>query len=251
MYLDNNLGSMKGCIMNYIDFFKRQAKNLLKDYQTRKPYSDGNITVYEYEPKYFDIDSIFVDFGNLNSIFYKYRCSEDDFKLGNAQHIIALMVGFKNWNELIKASEDELKLAKMLFDNQEKISIADFILAMEMYKNDYDIDTNLHFKFQWLEEYLKSDTFTTFPVYSLSTLKKRGWSNNAEKFNQSETQTSGSSSPQKQPQSEKTEYINNSFDNILCLHCGNICPADKEFIHAPDCDAMDWDLIPTNEPVNV
>ena len=68
--------------MNYIDFFKRQAKNLLKDYQTRKPYSDGNITVYEYEPKYFDIDSIFVDFGNLNSIFYKYRCSEDDFKLG-------------------------------------------------------------------------------------------------------------------------------------------------------------------------
>ena len=76
-----------------------------------------DLCIYEYEPKYFNIDSIFVDFGNLNSIFYKYRCSEDDFKLGNAQHIIALMVGFKNWNELIKASEDELKLAKMLFDN--------------------------------------------------------------------------------------------------------------------------------------
>jgi len=40
-----------------------------------------------------------------------------------AQHIIALMSGFDKWADLVKASEAELDLAKLLFDNQDKISI--------------------------------------------------------------------------------------------------------------------------------
>jgi hypothetical protein len=52
-----------------------------------------------------------------------WEWDEDNFTLMNAQHIIANMVGFRKWTELIKASESELELAKLLLDNQDKISL--------------------------------------------------------------------------------------------------------------------------------
>ena len=101
--------------MKNIDYFKLQAKNLFRDYKTKKPYVDDidGETYYKYTPKYFDIDQIFLD----------YDWDEEKFSLMNAQHLIANMVGFRKWNDLIKASETELELAKLLFDNQDKISI--------------------------------------------------------------------------------------------------------------------------------
>ena len=50
--------------MKNIDYFKLQAKNLLKDYQTRYLSEDGNI--YEYEPKFFDIVGIFLEYGIMD-----------------------------------------------------------------------------------------------------------------------------------------------------------------------------------------
>ena len=97
--------------MTPIAHFKLQAKNLHKDYKTKSKASGDDI--YTYDPKYFDIDSIVVDFD----------LDEDNFTLMNAQHIIAYLAGFEKWNELIKASETKLKLAKLLFDNAHKISI--------------------------------------------------------------------------------------------------------------------------------
>jgi hypothetical protein len=38
-----------------------------------------------------------------------------------AQHIIANMVGFRRWAELVNVSEPELELAKSLFDNQDRV----------------------------------------------------------------------------------------------------------------------------------
>lgn len=107
--------------MSHIEYFKRQAKNLFKDYKTKKPYieeSDG-YTYYEYEPKFFDIDRIFVDFD----------WPEEDFTLMKAQHFIAMLTGFRKWNDLIRASEKELELARLLFDNQDKLYLEDW----EMY----------------------------------------------------------------------------------------------------------------------
>ncbi len=104
--------------MTQIAYFKRQAKNLFKDYKTKTPYIDnvdGN-SYYKYDPKYFDIDGILID----------YDYDEDDFSLMKAQHIIALMIGFDKWADLLKASEAELELAKLLFDNQDKIGIEDW-----------------------------------------------------------------------------------------------------------------------------
>ena len=93
--------------MKNIDYFKLQAKNLLKDYQTRYLSEDGDI--YEYEPKFFDIVGIFLE----------YDIMDDDknfeFKLGNAQHLIAQMAGFASWKDLTTAPEtDQLKARKSL-----------------------------------------------------------------------------------------------------------------------------------------
>lgn len=120
IYLDNKLGHQIR-LMTHIAYFKRQAKNLLKDYKTKTPYLDklGGNSYYKYDPKYFDIDGILVAF-NYN---------EDDFCLMKAQHIIALLGGFDKWADLSKASEPELELAKAIFDNPDKINIDDW----EMY----------------------------------------------------------------------------------------------------------------------
>lgn len=115
--------------MTHIEYFKLQAKNLFKDFKTKtKPFD-----LYEYNPQYFDIDRIVVD----------YDFDEDNFSLMNAQHIISLMAGFKKWTDLLRASEAELILAKLLFDNQDKISVDDwemYIASVERDNNDLEFD---------------------------------------------------------------------------------------------------------------
>lgn len=93
--------------MTNIDYFKLQAKNLLKDYQTRHLSEDGDI--YEYEPKFFDIVGIFLEYDIMDDD------KDFEFKLGNAQHLIAQLAGFSSWKELITAPEsDQLKARKSL-----------------------------------------------------------------------------------------------------------------------------------------
>lgn len=78
----------------------------------------------DYSPQYFDIVGV---------ILY-FDIDEDDFSLMKAQHIIANMVGFSKWAELVKAPEPELELAKLLFDNQDSVSLDDwkmYIISME------------------------------------------------------------------------------------------------------------------------
>ena len=104
--------------MQPIEYFKLQAKNLFRDYKTQYAYlvdADGT-SHYTYKPKYFDVDGIVLD----------YDLDEDNFSLMRAQHVIAQMVGFRKWTDLLKASEAELELAKLLFDNQHKLSIEDW-----------------------------------------------------------------------------------------------------------------------------
>ncbi len=125
--------------MTHTEFFKLQAKNLFKDYQTKAKVFDQVIGdyLYEYSPKYFDIDSIVLDFD----------IDEEDFSLMKAQHIIAKMIGFRKWTDLLSASEVEQELAKLLFDNQDKISAEDwemYILGTESDNNTtFDSDTRL------------------------------------------------------------------------------------------------------------
>ena len=134
-YLDNELGNHKDYVMKHIDFFKLQAKNLFKDYKTQFVDESG---IYDYKPKYFDINRIFVDF-NWN---------EENLSLMKIQHIFAVLIGFKSWAALVNASESEQELAKLLFDNQHKIFLDDwemYIAGVEHgHKTTYDTEWNVN-----------------------------------------------------------------------------------------------------------
>lgn len=103
----------KECIMKIIEYFKLQAKNLHKDFKTQKPYFDplSGDNLFEYAPKFFDVDALVTDFD----------IDEDHFTLMNSQHIIAKLAGFDKWTEMLKVSPSALELAKLLFDNMHKI----------------------------------------------------------------------------------------------------------------------------------
>ena len=117
--------------MSHIDYFKLQAKNLFRDYQTQYLDESGRVPIYAYKPSYFDIDRIFVEFD----------WNEENISLMKIQHLFALLIGFESWADLVNASEAELELAKLLFDNQHKISVEDW----EMYIAGAEHDNNTTF----------------------------------------------------------------------------------------------------------
>ncbi len=98
--------------MKPIDYFKLQAKNLLKAYKSKRPDFDdldGN-TYYTYDSKYIDLDTILLE----------WDWEDERFSgLMKAQHSLALMLGYEKWGDLLKAPEAELELEKLLFDNQD------------------------------------------------------------------------------------------------------------------------------------
>lgn len=115
-------------VMTHIEYFKLQAKNLIKDFKTKTPQFDEVISdsLNEYQPQYFDIDEIILS----------YDIDEDNFSLMKAQHIIALMVGFNKWSALLKASEVELELAKLLIDNHDRIHVEDWKMYIDGVERD-------------------------------------------------------------------------------------------------------------------
>lgn len=119
--------------MKPIEFFKLQAKNLFKDYKTKTPHTDEveGYSYYKYDPKFFDIDGVFM----------YYLVDEENFSLMKAQHIIATMVGFNKWVDLLKASDIELQLAKAIFDNLDKVSLDDWEMYIHGVERDLPPDT--------------------------------------------------------------------------------------------------------------
>lgn len=97
--------------MKNIEYFKLQAKNLHKDYATQ--FFDEDEGVYDYNPKYFDVNQIVWDF-DINET--------EKFTLMNAQHIIANMVGFDKWADLIKAPDHKLSEVRAYLENHKSNS---------------------------------------------------------------------------------------------------------------------------------
>ncbi len=116
--------------MNHIDYFKQQAKKLYKDYKTQSSYveNDGH-TYYCYKPKFFDIGGIFL----------AYDWDETKFSLMKAQHFIAILTGFRKWDNLLTASDTALELARLVFDNEDKISQEEW----EMYVDRMEYENNI------------------------------------------------------------------------------------------------------------
>lgn len=125
--------------MATVEFFKKQAKNLLQDYNTRV-YNEIE-GYYEYNPRFFyDIDEIVFNFDIDKNA---------PFTLMKAQHIIARLSGFTKWTELIKASESILEIGKLLLTNRESyqeeqgyITNAESLIVedWQLYEKEYLID---------------------------------------------------------------------------------------------------------------
>ncbi|MBX3521202.1 MAG: hypothetical protein KF835_14415 [Xanthobacteraceae bacterium] len=107
--------------MRSIDFIKLQAKNLFRDYKTQTSHDDAVLgKSYAYDPKHFDIGKVLSDYKH---ILKACRWDEGNLTLMNIQHVFANMRGFEKWADFVKAFEAEPELEKLLFDNQEKLSV--------------------------------------------------------------------------------------------------------------------------------
>lgn len=150
--------------MTHIEYFKFQAKNLFKDYKTKTSYLDEVIDdyIYKYNPKYFDI----------NEIIMVYDVDEENFSLMKAQHIISLIVGFNKWPDLLKASKSELDLAKLLFDNQDKVHIEDWKMYIASAERDNNTTFDSELKLTIFKQvFLNGEFGNSFQDYRLN--KKR------------------------------------------------------------------------------
>ncbi|MDB5128350.1 hypothetical protein [Mucilaginibacter sp.] len=146
--------------MNHIDFFKLQAKNLFRDYKTQKTALDENGDSYsKYVPKFFDIDAIFED----------YEIDNEDFSLMNAQHLLAKMLRFNKWSDLINATMPELELAKLKFVNQNKIPLIEWDIQVARVEREhhmvFDPEDELDYFKHCLSHYDESVIF--YPTYLL------------------------------------------------------------------------------------
>lgn len=121
--------------MDTIDYFKLQAKNLHKDFKTKTPVLDKTATafLFEYTPRYFDVEMIISDFG----------IDEENFSLMNAQHVIAKIANFDKWASLLKALPAELELAQLLYDHQNRIDLTgwQFYIADAQAMNEDELDS--------------------------------------------------------------------------------------------------------------
>ena len=237
MNLDNSANAVKDYVMTSVEYFKLQAKNFHKDYKTRKLSAGGDI--YEYSPKYYDITGIFLD----------YDIFDDDpkfeFSLMNAQHLIAKLVGFKSWGDLIKATDTQLEIAKIklscfTFDNYDPSKIEDY----EFWVSKAEEENHTHFDDETLlmlaKYYILGEGQENVPVNVFA-----------------------------DPEPIQYEEINAQDDQseqpvmVECLHCGErflsnetklIRPkgdtdSEPEEVckHWPKCNGKIWDLIPVDE----
>lgn len=170
--------------MDALSYFKLQAKNLQKDYKTR--FFNEKERIYDYHPKYFDIVQIFLDYGIYDD------AKDFSFTLMNAQHIIARLAGFYKWNELIKASQKELELAKLLFENAEKVRIEEwkvYIDEAQIYnKTEFDAETKIEIfnkvflenndSYSFTESYKLNNKIQKYNISKFSKpLRVLGWKN--------------------------------------------------------------------------
>ncbi|HVW98734.1 MAG TPA: hypothetical protein VHA56_22390 [Mucilaginibacter sp.] len=127
-----------------IEYLKLQAKNLHKDFKTQTSSFDPKLrrNVYGYDPRFFKIDLLVNDF-NIN---------EENFKLGNAQHVIAKLCGLEKWSDLLKASPAKVELSILLYTNMDKHEVRDW----DQYVLDIETENNVklddEFKLQTFKE---------------------------------------------------------------------------------------------------
>lgn len=135
--------------MTPIAYLKLQAKNLYRDYKTKKPYVDDvdGHTYYEYAPQFFDIDGLFL----------AYDWDEEDFSLMKAQHLISLMAGFNKWSDLVNASEVEQEIGRLLLKNQDKVELIEWQMYIRNSERENDMTFDNELKLDILKNVFITD----------------------------------------------------------------------------------------------
>lgn len=206
--------------MEPINYFKLQAKNLLKDYKTR--FFNQEEGWYDYQPKNFDVTQIFLDFGINDD-------KEDfSFTLMNAQHIIAQLAGFRNWKDLANASLPEQELAHLLYDNAHKINIDEWYMYIKDAEAMNHTTFNAETKIEILKEvFLKKDLHRSWTIPYRLDLEKKRFTRPADlKENDYPTTTQlYDELDEKAKLSAIKAHQNSGYnfeldDTVECLHCG-------------------------------
>lgn len=142
-----NKRCLRSIIMPHLEFFKKEAKNLFKDWQTQSitTGSDGKIS-YHYDSKFYDVDSLFQ--------FFEWDDKDRQEQiLARAQHLLAKIAGYKNWNELIYSSETEQELAELMLRHcKNSEALIDWVQTLE-YTNigEYGVEAVLDYAKQYFE----------------------------------------------------------------------------------------------------
>lgn len=121
-------------VMSSLEYFKNQAKLLLKDYNVLKEHNfNQSDVVYDSHQDHFDINNVFSTVGKELG---------DRFTLMNAQHLVAKLSEFKDWKHLLHASEFQLKIGALKLKAY-KIGINPLILerARELVLNEIYADS--------------------------------------------------------------------------------------------------------------
>lgn len=88
--------------MTTIDYYKQQAKLLLKDYNLFKENNfNQNEAMFDEPQEHFDVHNVF---SKVN------KRTDEDITLMNAQHIIAKISDFKDWNDVLHSSESQREI---------------------------------------------------------------------------------------------------------------------------------------------
>ena len=113
--------------MDYIDYFKSQAKKFYKDFKTQYVDENDEYGIYYYRPKFWP---------DLDEIILSFDIDEDHFSLMKAQHIVAYLADFRSLNELIHASEARLEIGYYLLERREN----NFLEEWQWYKSYAKLD---------------------------------------------------------------------------------------------------------------
>lgn len=147
--------------MTPIEYLKLQAKNLHKDFKTQTSSFDPKLrrNVYEYDPRFFKIDLLVDDF-NIN---------EENFKLGNAQHVIAKLCGLEKWTDLSKASPAKIELSILLYTNMDRVEVRDWDEYVSRIETENKVKLDDEFKLQiFTEVFIEGEQDIYYDGYRLS-----------------------------------------------------------------------------------
>ena len=91
--------------MTMINYYKQQSKLLLKDYKLFKEKNcNQNMSAYLEPQEHFDINNVL---SKVN------KQKGDTITLMNAQHILAKISGFKDWNDLLRSSDAKREIGAL------------------------------------------------------------------------------------------------------------------------------------------